>query len=131
MNMNIDLTPVLQALIGLLAAILTAKVIPWIEANCSDRKRRDLLTAARVAVSVAEQIYGSDKENNDRKLDYAINRLRENGFDLDVTALREAVEYAVYTVKWHGEGPWMIQAEPGEPEEPGETDTDPAGPDGD
>ena len=31
--MNINLTPIIQAIIALLAALITYKLIPWIKAN--------------------------------------------------------------------------------------------------
>ena len=95
----INLTPVFQALIALLAALITYKVIPWLKSRTTISQRQDLATAARIAVFAAEQLYGRSKEANEIKLDYAIGRLREAGFDLDALALREAVEAAVYEFK--------------------------------
>lgn len=97
--MNINLTPIFQALIALLAALITYKVIPWIKSKTTQSQRADLVAAAKIAVYAAEQIYGRDKEANDKKLEYAIDRLRDAGFDLDGLALREAIEAAVYDIK--------------------------------
>ena len=100
MNMNIDLTPIFQAVIALLAALVTYKLIPWIKSKTNEQQRANLESAARIAVYAAEQIYGANKEANNQKLEYAMKRIREAGFDIDVDAAREAVEHAVYEMKW-------------------------------
>lgn len=92
--MNIDLTPIVQAIIALLAALVTHKLIPWINSKTTEKQRENLEAAARTAVFAAEQIYGAG--GGEKKLEYAIDKLRESGFDLDKDALRAAIEAAVY-----------------------------------
>ena len=96
---NINLTPVFQALIALLAALITYRVIPWIKSRTTLNQRMELTTAAKIAVFAAEQIYGMNKEANDQKLAYAVAQLEQLGFDLDTIELRNAVEAAVYEFK--------------------------------
>ena len=48
--MNIDLTPIFQAVVALLAAIITFRVIPWIKARTNEKQQANLLAAARSAV---------------------------------------------------------------------------------
>lgn len=95
---KIDLTPIFQAVIALLAALITGKLIPWIKSKTSEKQFENLKAAARVAVFAAEQLYGAAE--GDKKLDYAVEKLRENGFDLDADLLREAVESAVYDMNF-------------------------------
>ena len=97
--MNIDLTPIFQAVIALLAALVTYKLIPWIRSKTTEQQRANLEAAAKVAVYAAQQIYGVGEAANSEKLNYALNRLKEAGFDLDTHALREAIENAVYDMK--------------------------------
>ena len=97
--MNIDLTPVFQALIALMAALVTYKLIPWIQSKTTQQQQANLSAAAKIAVYAAEQIYGTNKKANDAKLDYALNRLRDAGFDADTPTLRAEIEKAVYTLK--------------------------------
>lgn len=97
--MSIDLTPVFEAVIALLAALITYTLIPWIQARTTEAQRSDLMLAARCAVYAAEQLYGRDSAENDRKLSYAMALLRRQGFTLDAQAVRAAVEQAVYAVK--------------------------------
>lgn len=97
--MSIDLTAILQALIGLLAALITYRLIPWIKENTTAKQRANLAMAANIAVYAAEQMYGADKALNDVKLNYALDRVREAGFNIDSEQLRAAVEAAVKEMK--------------------------------
>ena len=95
--MNIDLTPIFQAFIALLAAIITYKVIPYIKSKVSKQQYENLTAAAKVVVFAAEQMYKSGE--NDKKLDYAVESLTNAGFSLNADAIRAAVEKAVYELK--------------------------------
>ena len=95
--MKVDLTPVFQAIIALLAAILTYKVIPYFKSKMSKQQFDNLVAAANVAVFAAEQIFAHG--DNEKKLDYAIQYLSNAGFKLDKDVLRTAVEKAVYDLK--------------------------------
>lgn len=88
--MSIDLTPIIQAIIGLLAALITWKVIPWIQSKTTAQQKRNLSSIVRTLVFAAEQLYGANK--GDEKLDYVIARLEEYGFKAD----RAEIEAAVY-----------------------------------
>ena len=87
--MNIDLTPIIQAIIALLAAIITYKLIPWIKARTTNEQQAMLSAAIKTAVFAAEQMYGAG--NGEKKLGYAIEWLNKRGFDAD----REEIEAAV------------------------------------
>jgi len=89
MNMSIDLTPIFQALIGLLAAIITLKVVPWIQARTTAQQQALLTAAVRVAVYAAEQIYGANAGKE--KLMYVKGQLAKKGFDIDIDAIEAAV----------------------------------------
>ena len=95
--MKIDLTPVFQSIIALLAALVTYKLIPFIRSKVTEQQFSNLEAAARVAVYAAEQIFKSG--DNAAKLDYAVNQVLEAGFDLNVDTIRAAVEQAVYGMK--------------------------------
>ena len=101
----IDLTPILQALIGLLAALITAKLIPWIKSRTSERQLENIATAARIAVLAAEQIYGSGL--GDAKLQYATEALEKMGFSADIDLVRESIEAAVHGLNAR---PWAVPA---------------------
>lgn len=77
----IDLTPVFQAIIALVAALITYKLIPWIKAKTTAQQQDNLYVAAKMAVYAAEQIFGS--KSGQQKLDYARNALIAAGYNLD------------------------------------------------
>lgn len=95
--MKIDLTPFLQALIALLASLVTYKLVPWIKSKVTQQQFENLNAAARVAVYAAEQIFNNG--DNAKKLDYAVQRVTSAGFDLNADVIRAAVEQAVYELK--------------------------------
>ena len=96
---NIDLTPIFQALITLIAALVSCRLIPWLKSKTTEQQQQNLVSAARIAVYAAQQLYGANKANNEKKLDYALTQLRYLGFDLDTQTLRAAIEKAVYELK--------------------------------
>lgn len=95
--MKIDLTPVFQSVIALIAALVTYKLIPFIRSKITEQQFSNLEAAARVAVYAAEQMFNSGE--NSRKLDYAVEQVVKAGFDLDLDTIRAAVEQAVYELK--------------------------------
>ena len=79
--MNIDLTPIVQALIGLLATIVTVKVIPWIKAKTTNEQQALLRAATVTLVFAAEQIYGAG--GGEEKLEFVIQQLNAEGYTAD------------------------------------------------
>ena len=94
--MTIDLTPVFQAIIALLAALITTRLIPWIKKRTTEQQLMNLQAAARIAVYAAEQLYGAGQ--GEEKLQWALERVESMGFHLDKDLIREAIEYAVYNM---------------------------------
>ena len=92
----IDLTPIFQAIIALLAALITYKLIPWIRERTDEKQRENLSAIARVAVYAAEQLYGAGA--GDEKLKYAQQVLKEAGYNVDTDRLRAEIESAVYNL---------------------------------
>lgn len=86
----IDLTPIINAIIALLASIITIKVIPWIKAKTTNEQQAMLRATVKTLVFAAEQIYGAS--NGENKLEYVCEMLRDKGYDVD----RIEIEAAVY-----------------------------------
>jgi len=116
----IDLTPIFQAVIALLAALITYKLIPWIRSKTDAQTQRNLETAARVAVYAAEQIFGAGHGAD--KMDYAIGVLENSGFTLDADVIRATLESAVREMNADDWYPTEPEKEPEEEptEEPAE-----------
>lgn len=87
--MSIDLTPIIQAVIALLAALVTYKLVPWIKARTTAEQQAMLGAMVRTLVYAAEQLYGAG--HGAEKLDYVIEELRARGFDADRAAIEAAV----------------------------------------
>ena len=87
---GIDLTPIFQALIALLASLVTIKLIPWIKARTTAQQQEMLRAAVSVAVYAAEQIYGTSKGHD--KLMYVKGQLARKGFHVDVEEIEAAVQ---------------------------------------
>ena len=93
--MNIDLTPIFQAIIALLAALVTYKLIPWIKSKTSEAQQANLAATVKILVFAAEQLYGSG--NGHEKLEYVKQELQKRGYTVDVSAIEAAVaEYLNY-----------------------------------
>lgn len=90
-NFTIDLTQIVVAVIGLLSALITYRLVPWIKANTNVKQQQMLKIAVETAVFAAEQIYGAG--NGSEKFDYVVQWLQSKGFDADKTE----IESAVYT----------------------------------
>ena len=87
--MNIDLTQIVVALIGLLSAFITYRLIPWIKANTDVKQQAMIRAAVQTAVFAAEQIYGAGE--GAKKFDYVVNWLKEKGYDVGKTEIEGAV----------------------------------------
>lgn len=85
----IDLTPIINAIIALIAAIIAYKVIPWIKAKTNNEQQTLLEATVRTLVFAAEQIYGAG--NGNEKMQYVSGKLKEKGFKVDVDAIEAAV----------------------------------------
>ena len=74
--MNIDLTPIFQAVIALLAALVTYKLIPWIKSKTTAEQQ------ALLSATVRTLVYATD---------YVIKELEARGFTADRAAIEAAV----------------------------------------
>lgn len=91
----IDITNLLNAVIVLLTAIITAHLIPAIKNKMDDNTQEDFLKWVKIAVSAAEQLY-TDTGAGKRKKAYVVNFLKDKGFIVDESSLDAAIESAVY-----------------------------------
>ncbi len=116
----IDLTPVFQALIALIAALITCWLIPWIKAKTTKQQQENLYAAAKIAVYAAEQIFGP-KSGMD-KFKYARDFLISIGYNVNTDVLEAAIESAVRTlpIKWDEVMTGLTA------DDEGENDTEPA-----
>lgn len=88
--MNIDLTPIIEAVIALLAAIITYKFIPWIKAKTTNEQQKLMQATVRTLVFAAEQLYGAG--SGDAKLEFVVSQLEDRGFTADPVEIEAAIK---------------------------------------
>lgn len=88
-----DLTPIIEALIALIATLVSAFLIPWLHKHTTAMERDNLLVWVDIAVRSAQQLYYmSDGET---RLQHALEMLSDRGFDVSDDVVRDAIEAAV------------------------------------
>lgn len=95
----INLTPTIEASIALLAALISAFLIPWIKRQTSAQDREDFLKWVEIAVSAAEQIFHTTQGKEKKK--YVCFFLESKGFTFSDDEINAAIEGAV--LKLHRE----------------------------
>ena len=96
---NINITPIVQAAIVLIASIVTTFVVPWIKSKVKNEDMAIFLRWVEIAVAAAEQLYESTE--GELKKEYVLTYLRDKGYSVDVDDLENAIEAAV--LKLHNE----------------------------
>ena len=89
----IDITPIVNAVIALLAAIVSSVVIPWIHAKIDDAETGQFLRWVEIAVAAAEQLYHT--ADGEAKKRYVLDYLEKKGYALDARDVNNAIEAAV------------------------------------
>lgn len=87
---TIDLTGIVTAVLGVLGAILTGYLIPWIKARASKDQLDRISALLRVGVYAAEEIYRSG--HGDEKLQYVKDYLAAKGITVDIEQIKAAVK---------------------------------------
>lgn len=93
----IDLTPIVEAIVALVAAIITAFVIPWLKGKIDADKLEEIELWVTVAVEAAEQLYVGSGRGAEKKA-YVVQFLQEKGFTLDPDSLDKLIEAAVFNL---------------------------------
>lgn len=94
----IDLTPIINAAILLVAALVTTFLVPWIKANTDEKQREELLLWARVAVNAAEQLYQGSGRGEDKKA-YVLAFLEKKGYTANPDEIEAVIESLVLGLK--------------------------------
>lgn len=90
----IDITIIIEALIGILVAVITTFIIPWIKEKIDTERYEKAKNAVVIAVKAAEQIYRETGLGKEKKA-YVVNFLREKGFVFDEEYIDAMIEAAV------------------------------------
>lgn len=90
-----DMTTILEAVIALIGAIITAIVIPYIKRKTTAEQRKAIAEWIKIAVTAAEQIYKGQGRGEEKKA-YVLNWLKARNIVIDESALDAMIESAVY-----------------------------------
>lgn len=90
---SIDLTYLIEAIIGVLIAVLMRYLIPWLKAKLTNEQEQMMVTFFDIAVMAAEKIYGAKK--GDEKLAYVEQQLAARGWKVDTMRLKAYVNAAI------------------------------------
>jgi len=93
----IDITTVIEAVLALIGALITAFLIPWIKSRTNAEKLDRIELWVTVAVEAAEQIYTGSGKGAQKKA-YVLEFLNSKGFDLDWDEIDMMIESAVFNL---------------------------------
>lgn len=96
-----DITTIVEAVFMLLAAIVTAIVIPYIKSKTTAVQQEEINAWVRIAVTAAEQIYTGSGRGEEKKK-YVLNWLQTRGITVDTDRLDALIEAAVYELTNNG-----------------------------
>ena len=89
-----DLTPIVNAVIALIAAIITTFLIPWIKSKIDAAKLAQIVEWVGIAVRAAEQIY-NESGMGVKKKQYVLDFLADKVCTRDPNSTNAMIEAAV------------------------------------
>ncbi len=96
-----NITVIINAVIALIAAVVSTFLIPWIRSKTTSQQREDLIAWVKIAVAAAEQIYKGSGRGEDKKK-YVLDFLAQSGFTVDTNSVDAAIEAAVKQLNSEG-----------------------------
>ena len=93
-----NITPVMEAAVMLLLAILTYVLVPMIRAKLNADQLATIKMWVQIAVNAAEQIYTGTGKGREKK-EYVVAFLESKGFKLDMDSLDKMIESSVLELK--------------------------------
>ena len=99
--MTFDLTPIIEALFGLLATVVSCLLVPYIRSKTSAAQQEELNGWVRLAVAAAEQVYQGQGRGQE-KLAYVETWLARRGITVDTDKIKAMIEAAVYELTSDG-----------------------------
>lgn len=93
--MTFDITPIVEAVVAVVCAVVTCVLIPYIKSRTSAQQQAEINAWVKIAVSAAEQIYTGSGRGEEKKA-YVVKWLRDHGVTVDTEKLDAMIEAAVY-----------------------------------
>lgn len=94
----INITPIVEAIIALIAVIITTRVIPYIKSKTSVHQQTEINGWVKIAVEAAEQIFKGQGRGKEKK-DYVLSWLNNHSIALDEDTIDAIIESAVFKMK--------------------------------
>lgn len=96
--MNVDLTPIFDAVITLVTLLISSFFIPWLKIQAGEAKFAEIEKWTKIAVNAAEMIY-KESGMGEAKKQYVVNYLNARGYKLDMDTVETLIEAAVLELK--------------------------------
>ena len=94
----IDLTPIINAVILLIAAVIGVFLVPLIKQKFETDKLNQIYGWVTIAVEAAEQIY-RESGMGEKKKAYVLDFLTKKGYTVDLDSIDAMIESAVLSLK--------------------------------
>lgn len=95
----IDITPFFEAVMALVAVLITVYLIPWIKSRTTEQQREEINVWVKIAVQAAEQLCNSGKlGNKEEKKQYVVDFLAQKNLKIELTELDKMIEAAVLEI---------------------------------
>lgn len=91
-----NITPIINAVIALIAALVSAFVIPWIKKKAAACDLEQMEKWTSIAVSAAEQLFKSTQAEEKKK--YVLKYMASKGYDINTEDVENAIEAAVLSL---------------------------------
>lgn len=91
-----DLTPILIALLILVAVLIICYLIPWIKTKTTAQQRENIYFWVKMACSAAEQLYKSGE--GQKKKQYVLEFLHSKELTVDEDELDKMIEAVVLEI---------------------------------
>lgn len=98
----INITPLVEAVIALAAALVTAYLIPWLRAKYNGEQLARVRIWVEIAVSAAEKLYGAG--HGAEKFQHAEQILRAKGIRLDTAELMAMIDAQIKKMEQQDRG---------------------------
>ena len=93
--MMLDITPIVEAILALVAVVITSIVIPYIKKRTTTEQQKEIVAWVKIAVAAAEQIYVGTGRGPEKKM-YVVEWLADRNISIDTNEIDALIESAVY-----------------------------------
>lgn len=93
--MTFDITPIVEAVVAVVCAVVTCVLIPYIKSKTTMEQQQEINAWVKIAVAAAEQIYAGSGRGEEKKA-YVVQWLKDWGITVDAEKIDAMIEAAVY-----------------------------------